>query len=165
MLGASLTVNYQLGPSAMLLISIAIGVVLGTVSGLVYIWLRLPPMIVSLGITMIYEAVGFVYTNGAGVRLFGRDDLLIWASPPFFLIIAAIVLPILFIILNYTQFGYETNALRSGQAIAVSVGVDEKKNAVICYAIAGGLLAIAGIIHISILVGLPRPWIVKRSSH
>lgn len=150
-LGASLTLRLGLGPVSMLLLCMFFGAVLGTISGLAYAILRVPPMVVSLGVAMIYEAVGFMISDGRGVRLIGRSDLLIWATQPYIYILCAIILIALIITLNYTSFGYHTRALRSGQEIAVHVGINEKKNTVLCYTIAGVLLASAGVIHMSIL--------------
>lgn len=150
-LGGSLALSYNLGPVPMLLLCCLFGAILGTIGGFVYVTLRIPPMIVSLGIAMIYEAIGFVISQGAGVKMIGHTDMLIWATQPYIYILCAVVVIILAIILNYTQFGYNTNALRSGQEIAVNVGINEKKNTIICYTIAGVLLAAAGVINMSIL--------------
>jgi ABC-type lipoprotein export system ATPase subunit len=70
---------------------------------------------------------------------------------PYITLLALIILIVLVVLLNFTKFGFDTNSLRGGQAIAVSIGVNEKKNTVICYLIAGALTAAAGIINLSIL--------------
>jgi ribose transport system permease protein len=139
-----------LGPVQMLLICMIIGAILGTISGLTYVWLRLPPMVVSLGITMIYEAIAFMYKS-QGVKLIGQTKMLIFARQPYITILAIIIVGALVLILNFTKFGYDTNSLRGGQQIAVNVGINEKKNTVVCYLVAGSLMAAAGIINLSIL--------------
>ena len=48
----------------MLVITIAAGAVLGMVSGLIYVTLRIPPIITSLGVTLIYEGVLYTITSG-----------------------------------------------------------------------------------------------------
>lgn len=150
-LGATAAVQWGLGPLPMLLLCTAIGAGLGAISGLAYVLLRLPPIVVSIGVAMVYEGVAFLLNNGSGVRVLGDPGLLIFASQPYITLLAAAILAILVVLLNFTKFGYDTNSLRSGQAIAVSIGVDEKKNAVICYLIAGALMAVAGVITLSIL--------------
>ncbi|MGB4657704.1 MAG: hypothetical protein WBI07_00820, partial [Mobilitalea sp.] len=147
--GASVAKAFDVGPMGMLAVTVLVGALLGTISGLVYVWLRLPPMIVSLGVAMVYEAIAYRFNDGTGVKLIGRRDLLIYAKQPYNIIILAVVLAVLIFILNYTKFGYNTNSLRSGQQITVNVGVNEKVNAVKCYMIAGILLGIAGVIYIS----------------
>jgi ribose transport system permease protein len=150
-LGATAALQWGLGPVPMLLLCTAIGAGLGALSGLAYVLLRLPPIVVSIGVAMVYEGVAFLFNGGSGVRVLGNPGLLIFAQQPYITILAAAILVVLVVLLNFTKFGYDTNSLRSGQAIAVSIGVDEKKNAVVCYLVAGALMAVAGVISLSIL--------------
>jgi len=150
-LGASIAIKYGLGPIPMLLICLLFGAVLGTIGGVAYTTLRLPPMVVSLGVAMVYEAIGFIISNGKGASLIGKNYLLVISQPPFIYVFCVIVVIILYIVLNKTKFGYNTNALRTGQEIAVNTGINEKKNTIICYMIAGTLLAGAGVINMCIL--------------
>jgi ribose transport system permease protein len=56
---------------------------------------------------------------------------------------------ILIFLYNFTSFGFQWKMLRSGQKIAVDIGVNEKLNAIICYVIAGVLLGIAAVMYLS----------------
>lgn len=150
-IGANVALKLELGALGLLVISMIVGALLGAISGLVYIILRLPPIVVSVGVAMIYEALGFLLNKGAGIRIINKPDLLIFAQQPYISILAIIVLIILVILLNFTKFGFDTNSLRGGQAIAVSIGINEKHNTVICYLLAGALMAAAGVISLSIL--------------
>lgn len=147
--GGTIALRLHFGPFMMLVSMVAVGALLGLISGLVYVLLRLPPMIVSLGLAMIYEAFGFLVNKGAGLRMMGRSDLLIYAKEPNNLILIACILAVLVFLLNYTKFGYNTRALGSGQKNAVDVGINENRNAVTCYVIAGVLLALAGAVYVS----------------
>jgi ribose transport system permease protein len=150
-LGGMLTLQYNLGPAGLLILSLLFGAILGAVGGAVYIILRLPPMVVSLGVAMIYEAIGFIISKGAGVKLIGKNSLLIWSGQPYIYILCIAIVAVLYILLNKTQFGFDTNSLRSGQEIAVNIGVNEKKNTLICYIIAGVCLGAAGVINLCVL--------------
>lgn len=150
-LGSMLALQLGLGPVPMLLFSLVFGGIFGGLGGLVYVVLRLPPMVVSLGVAMIYEALCFALTGGSGVTLIGRSDMLIWAGQPYIYILCIAVVAVLYFLLNKTKFGYHCNALKSGQEIAVSLGVDEKKNTLICYIIAGVCLAAAGVVNLCVL--------------
>lgn len=138
-----------LAPVAMLLLAMIVGAICGLISGLIYIWLRVPPMILSIGLAMIYEAVGFALNNGRGTRVSTEKELLVFSKQPYILIIVILVIVVLGFVINYTKFGFNTNALRNEQQIAVNVGIKEKKNAIICYIIAGILLGIASVIYLS----------------
>ena len=47
-------------------------------------------------------------------------------------------------VFDKSAFGYDYNALKSGQKVAVATGINEVKNALICYGICGGLMGIVG---------------------
>jgi len=149
--GANMAVSWGLRPVPMLLVCMIIGAILGTISGLIYIILRLPPIVVSVGVAMIYEAIGFLVNEGRGVRIVNNPTLLIFAQQPYITFLALIVVIVLIVLLDFTKFGFDTNSLRGGQAIAVNIGVNEKTNTLICYLIAGALMATAGVISLSIL--------------
>lgn len=149
-IGCTFAVQWGFGPLQMLALCLVTGAVLGTLSGLAYVTLRLPPIVVSVGVAMVYEGLGFIMNDGTGVKLIGRADLLIFAQPVSLAAIALVTVGVLSV-LNLTKFGYDSNSLRGGQAISVSIGVKEKSNAVICYLIGGTLMAVAGLINISIL--------------
>ena len=104
-------------------------------------------MVTSLGVTMIFEAIAFSLNKSNGIRLIGRFDMLIWGRPPYSLILLGIALLILIYILNYSKFGYNSRSLQTGQKNAVDVGINENLNAVLAYMIAGGLIALAGVIY------------------
>lgn len=147
--GGSLAKMWDTGPVALLLLVLFFGLACGFVSGLINVLLRLPPMVTSLGVAMIFEAIAFKLNKSNGIRLIGKYNMLIWAQQPYSLILLACVLVILIYLLNFTKFGYDCKSLRTGQKNAVEVGVNENKNTVICYIIAGGLMACAGALYIS----------------
>lgn len=148
-IGGNIAKDFHLGAVGLLLITILVGAVLGLVSGTVYVVLGLPPMVVSLGLAMIYEALGYIAYGSKGIKLIGKNDMLIYSKLPWCIIVIAVVLFILTILADYTSFGYNRKSLASGQKIATDVGVNEKKNAVLCYLTAGVLLGIAGCVYIS----------------
>lgn len=150
-LGGMISLQFGLGPVAMLVLCLVFGALIGMFSGVVYTWLKLPPMVVSIGLAMIYEAIAFVISKGAGIKLLGKDELLVWANGSYLYILCFVILAVLVIILNYTEFGYDTKSLALGQEISVSIGINENKNAVICYTIAGVCLAAAGVINMCVL--------------
>lgn len=148
-IGFKIALALGLGPVALAIVTILAGMVLGAISGLLYVTLKLPPMVCSLGVAMLYEAVGFIISGGAGVKAVGRNDILVFAKAPGIVILLAIAIVILFILYNYTPFGYHCKSLQTGQEISVNVGIDEKKNSIACYMIAGALMAAAGLINTS----------------
>lgn len=148
-LGGNITLDLGLNWVGFLLVTALIGGIIGAVSGITYVTLGLPPMVVSLGLAMVYEAIGFIFNDAKGVRMIGKMKLLVFSSFPNNVILLAVVLAILVILVDFTSFGYHRKSLANGQKISVDVGINEKLNAVACYVIAGVLLGIAGCMFIS----------------
>lgn len=154
-------VNIQTGdhPVIAFIAAIATGTILSTISGVLYILLRLPSMIVSLGTTLIYEALGywlvrsFAYNGNVEMLSLKKEMtpaiIAIASNIPLMIIITLVATVFMIIIFEYTKIGYDYRSLQSGQKIATDTGVDEIKNALICYAISGALLGCAGIINYS----------------
>ena len=146
--GGNIAMKLGWGPMGLLLCVVLIATAVGLVSGLVYVLLKLPPMVVSVGLAMIYEALGFLYNNAKGVKMIG-NPMLVFARTGNSLILTAVVLVLLVIIYDYTKIGYNRRALQGGQKIAVDVGIRETNNAVYCYVIAGMMMGLAGCVYLS----------------
>ena len=58
-----------------------------------------------------------------------------------------VVLAVCIAIFDYTKFGYDYNALKNGQKVAVNTGIKEISNAIGCYVICGGLMGIVGFLN------------------
>ncbi len=149
MISAKITILYHLPAIVLLLLSMFIGLVLGSISGLLYVTLKLPPIITSLGVTLIYEALTFVITKGEGLLISTNLSLLEVSTTPWLIVIGLIGLGAMFCIMNFTTFGYENKALQHGQKISTSTGINEVKNAIISYALAGLLMGTVGCINLT----------------
>lgn len=145
-ISATICINLGLSTGVMLLLSLILGVLLGAISGVVYIVVKLPPIIVSLGVTLFYEGAAFAFTKGYGVSFVSNAELTSFPSVINYLFIIVVSVLLIILVFDYTQFGYEYKALLSGQKVAVNTGINECKNAVICYSITGGLMGIVGFI-------------------
>ena len=131
---------------AFLGLSLLLGVILGFISGLIFITLKIPAIVVSLGVCLIYEGAAYVITAGKGsVDIPGSiaPDLYPLITSPVFIIMTILVVSIVMIIaLKYSAFGHDKLSLLYGQKVSVDTGVNEIKNALICYALAGALIAL-----------------------
>ncbi len=148
-ISSQICINMGLPTAAMLAISLVSGIVLGTVSGLVYIIVKLPPIIVSLGVALFYEGLAFTITKGYGVNFVTNIGLTSFPGVRNYLILIVISLLVVYVIFDRTRFGYNYKALLSGQKVAVNTGIKEIPNAIGCYAIAGGLMGLVGFISAS----------------
>ena len=133
----------------MLALTIVAGAVLGLISGGIYVLLRIPPIITSLGVTLIYEGIMYTITDGKYLMkeiqnpsMSGFVGTWVYAA-----VIIVLILILTIVIFDYTQFGYDYRALKDGQKVAVNTGIHEVSNAVICYMICGALMGIVGFLN------------------
>lgn len=133
----------------MFVIALTSGIVLGILSGLVYVIVKIPPIIVSLGVTLFYEGLAFAITDGYGVSFVANTELTSFPSVFNYSVLIIAGLAVIIILFDYTKFGYNYKALMSGQKVAANTGIKEVGNAVGCYAITGGLMGIVGFISAS----------------
>lgn len=145
-ISASICTAAGLPTIVMLMISIIAGALLGAISGAVYVIVKLPPIIVSLGVALFYEGFAFSITKGYGVSFVANAELTSFPSVANYLLIIVCGLLLFIFLFDYTQFGYDYKALLSGQKVAVNTGIKEIPNAVGCYTIAGALMGTVGFI-------------------
>lgn len=76
-ISASICSSHGLSTPYMLVISIVSGALLGLISGAIYVIVKLPPIIVSLGVTLFYE--GIYHNPITNVRTYGDDPEKVYA--------------------------------------------------------------------------------------
>lgn len=145
-ISSTIVLKAGLGSVEMLILSVVFGLLLGLISGGIYTLVKLPPIIISLGITMFYEGLGFFITSGHGVSFVANKELLSFATIQNYLLVIVVSLVLMILIFDHTVFGYNYKALLSGQKVAVDTGIKEIPNAIICYCIAGALMGMQGYI-------------------
>ena len=152
-IGARLTYSLLAGgqgsAALMFVCTVAAGIVLGLVSGVIYVSLGIPPIITSLGVTLIYEGITFTITEGRYLMeevqnpsMAGCRNTWVYSA----LIMAAVLVFMIFVF-DHTRFGYNYRALKEGQKVAVDTGIREVPNAIGCYTICGALMGIVGFLY------------------
>lgn len=144
------SLGWEMNGWYMLLVIVIIGGLLGMISGFAYVLLKIPPIVTSLGLTLIYEALGFIVTDGGGVVLNRTLHLTKIATLENQLIVLVIGFVAIYVISNMTSFGFYWRSLVSGQKIAVDTGINEQKNAILSYTLSGAFVSVAGCFTMSI---------------
>ncbi len=133
----------------MLLCCLLAGALLGLLSGGIYVVFRIPPIITSLGVTLIYE--GILYTITSGKYLMNEvqnPSMSAFAGNcGYSALLIVLVLAFAIILFHHTRFGYDYEALKNGQKTAVNMGISEVPNALWCYVICGGLMGLVGFLN------------------
>jgi len=132
-----------------LLVGLASGLAWGMLNGALIAWLRIPPLIVTLGVFGI--ALGLADVITAGVDLTGVPTKLGdtigngQIGPfPWLVVIAVVVTLVGGLILAYTRFGRYTYAIGSNDEAARRAGIDVRLHLLKVYGLAGLLSGLAG---------------------
>jgi ribose transport system permease protein len=128
----------------MMVLTITFGMVIGLIGGLVYIALKLPPIVTSLGMCLVYEGIAkiIVGSNNSYV-VNGNAIYTYWATVPFnVLLILIVLIVIMSIALCYSKYGYNKLALVYDQKISVDTGINEIRSCIISYILAGALIGL-----------------------
>lgn len=132
--GGNLAIILGLGMPGMMVLCILVALIAGAVVGLVYYLLKIPTIITSIGILLIYESISAYVFNGSGVylpsdwKLFNSISLMIIA------IVAAVAAHLLF---YKSKIGYNVRAVGNNAVVAAANGLDVYKVKVIAIALAG----------------------------
>lgn len=145
-ISSTLCIRFGLSAPVMLVLSLMVGMFFGFLSGLVYVIVKLPPIIVSLAMALFYEGLAFAITDGYGVSFVNNTELVGFPSVTNYLLITVAAVVIMIVLFDHTEFGFNYKALLSGQKVAVNTGIKEIGNTLICYAVAGSLMGVQGFI-------------------
>jgi ribose transport system permease protein len=134
-------------------IAVALGVILGGGLGVINaslsVFLKVPPLIATLGVFFVSSGVITVITGGNSVFGFptaftdlGQGYLL---GIPFLVYYAVFIGVIFWLLLEKTRLGYDARAVGGNRAAASANGIRVKRHDLIVYGLAGAVAALAGI--------------------
>ena len=145
--GCVLATKLNLGYFGLVAGCIITGALVGLVNGSFYVKLRIPSMIVTTGLALIYESIanyiagGVVQTLPADLRAFGQM--------PGDIILAVVAFVVAYLILNYTKIGTYTYAIGSNEFVTKNMGINVNKYKVLAFIISGAFLGTMAILTIS----------------
>ena len=148
-IGSLLAMSLGLSGLWLLVFAVVFGFLFGFLTGLAFIGLRVPPMVLGVGMALIWEVVPYLVSGGKGLNLFGVTGMDILTKSWFQILVVAIMAVLVYILMNYTRLGYETKAVQGSQLIARNSGINIFRHAVECYTLAGALVCIAGVLDVS----------------
>lgn len=133
-------------------LALGMGMVLGSVNGLLVAALDIPPIVVTLGTYSLYSGLTFLYSDGTQVdavpatwAAFGNGNLLGTLPLPTPAIVLMVVLALCWYMLRHTAFGRAILAVGNNATAAYAAGLPVTWVRVRVYALAGMLAAFAGL--------------------
>lgn len=142
-----------------ILVSMAVGLVCGAINGAMIAYLRIPPIIVTLGTMNMYRGLTFIISNGTQVTNYELPDAMSDAVTkgihfgnlliPWMVWIALGIVVIFALLLRHTHFGREVYAIGSNREAAHLRGINYKSIIFKIYSIIGLLSGVAGMMYAS----------------
>jgi ribose/xylose/arabinose/galactoside ABC-type transport system permease subunit len=132
--------------------TLGIGALAGGLNATLITWLRLPPLIVTLGTFSLFRGIAEAITQGADTftnfpasfLFLGQDHWLgVPAQAPFFLIVAVAV----WLLVHQTTFGRSFRAIGFAPEGARYAGIPVERRIAVAYVLAGLVAALAAIIY------------------
>lgn len=140
------------------MLSVLIGLLLGTINGVLIAWVRVPAVIVTLGTLNVYRGLTFIITRGSQIDgNYIPRELIRWSQVgpfgireiPWMVIIVAAIAMFTWLLLRHTRLGRHIYALGSNPDAARLRGVPVKWVTFFTYAFTGALAGFAGLLYAS----------------
>jgi ribose transport system permease protein len=145
--GCVFATKFGLGYSGLIIGSLLCGCLVGLFNGSFYVKLRIPSMIVTTGLALIYEAVANYIAGGVEQTL--PADLRMFGQMPGDIVLAVVAFAVAYVFLNYTKIGTYTYAIGSNEFVAKNMGINVNKYKILAFILSGGFLGIMAVLTIS----------------
>ncbi len=142
-----------------ILVAIAVGLACGMLNGFLIAYLKIPPIIVTLGTMNAYRGLTFIISQGKQVTGYelppGTTDFvsqgvrLGGVLVPWLVVVSLFLAFAFFLVLQFTHFGREVYAVGSNREAAFLRGINCKKTEFLVFTIVGGLCGITAMMSAS----------------
>ncbi len=137
-------------PWLALVVAVVLGVVLNCITAIVYIEGKIPIIICTIGMTLLYESLTYLVFGGKGVRTFySQQHTSIFGRIPGVFLPTALAVAAFVIFSYFTAAGRKGKVLSNNQRAGVNIGIDEKKNVFVTYIFSGIIIGLAAIVYVS----------------
>ena len=132
-IGGNIAVRLNWGFAGLLIFCLLVAVLAGVVVGLVYYFLKIPTIITSIGMLLIYESISSYAFEGQGIYLTGWNLL----GNTEIVIIAIVAAATAYLIFYRSSIGYNVRADGNNMNIAAQNGLNVYRVKAVAIAIAG----------------------------
>jgi rhamnose transport system permease protein len=138
------------------LIAVAIGLCLGLVNGILVAWVKIPPIIATLGTLTAYRGLTFILARGT--QIYGNDvpaGLTDWAKAgpvplvSWLFVLALVICAASFVFTSRTVLGRALYAIGSNAEASKLHGIPVDRLTVLAYAVCGSLAGLGGVMYLS----------------
>ncbi len=137
-------------PWLALVVALVLGILLNCFTAVIYIVGRIPIIICTIGVTLLYESITYLVFGGQGIRVFySQIHTSIFGRIPGVFLPTALAIAAFVIFTYFTAAGRKGKVLSFNQRAGVNIGIDEKKNIFVTYIFSGIIIGLAAIVYVS----------------
>lgn len=129
------------------LLCLAFCVGLSVVTAVMYVYGRLPIIISTIGIALLYESITPLIYGGAGVNLVSTPSLSQFSRFPVAIVPLVGAFAVYAVYSYLTVAGKQSRLLSNNQSAAVNIGISEGKNVIITYIFSGLIFGFATMLY------------------
>jgi len=159
-IGGVLMVDQGWSPALAFLVCLVFGTLFGCINGVLVTQLKLPSLVLTIGMAGVYGGSNLVLTKGIAITglppeisILGRGQLLFLPVP--FLILLPVLAAAAFVMFK-TPFGRYMYAIGNNAVTAIMLGVKVDRVRIVVFAVAGLLASLAGMLMVARL-GTAQP--------
>ena len=140
-----------------IIVTVLSGTAIGFTNGLIVTKLNVPSTIATIGMGSLVYGLNYAYTNGSPVltgipRVFNKITLTrLFGKIPINIIYMAVIILILWIVINRTELGQRIKAVGGNATAARLSGINVDRIKIIAYMISGTCAAITGVLLASVM--------------
>ncbi len=137
----------QFGYAGLLIGALLCGTIIGFCNGFLYTKLKIPSMIVTVGLMLIFESVAYFVSGGEKQSL--DASLQFFGKAPGNIILAVIAFLLTIFILRYTKIGTYCYAIGSNEYVAKNMGININKYKIIGFVLLHFFVGIMAVLSVS----------------
>lgn len=144
--GGNLALKFDLGVWGLILLCPIVGMLSSGLTGFLYTTLKIPSMIVSVGVMLIVESVCSIIFGGNGINL--PSSYIVFGPSNNTLIFGGLVFLLAYYMFNFRTFGVHVRALGNNAGVAAQCGlnIDQVRlKCFMCYGFFAGLYAVVSL--------------------
>ena len=146
-IAGNITLQAGGNPILFLVLCVVFGVVLSMITATAYIVSKVPVIICTITVTLIYESLTYVLFDAEGLSVISRTEMVMFAKVPFIFIPLLIALGLFVFFTYFTAEGRRAKLLSGNQRVAVNIGIKENKNVLITYIVCGVILGLGALVY------------------
>lgn len=146
-LGAGIANRLGGGTLTIALCIIAVCSLLGLLMGLLYVWIKVPSIVATVGCMLVLESLGALLWGGNGVMVDKSYGVL--GQQPVVIIFAVCVFFIAYLIYTYTTFGFNLKAVANNINVAAQQGIHVARVKVIAFLLVGLFSGFYGVLSLA----------------